>query len=277
MMEEYKNIERSIITKYRKDIWSKFVKAVKEYELINENDNIMVCISGGKDSFLMAKCIEELIKHGDFPFKARYVCMNPGYNKENVELIKENAKRLNIDLEIFESDIFEVLERVAKDNPCYLCAKMRRGCLYSKAKELGCNKIALAHHFNDVIETNLLNMFYASQVKSMLPKLHSDNFEGLELIRPMYLVKEEAIKSWAKYNELRFLNCACKFTLDSKIDENLSKRKVMKHLVEELKKENKNIDENIFTAFTNVNTDCLISYIKDGKEYSFLDEYDNKE
>lgn len=275
-MDEYKQIERSIITKYRKDIWSRFVKAVKEYELINENDNIMVCISGGKDSFLMAKCIEELIKHGDFSFKARYVCMNPGYNKENVELIKENAKRMNIDLEIFESDIFDVLDRVAKDNPCYLCAKMRRGCLYSKAKELGCNKIALAHHFNDVIETNLLNMFYASQVKSMLPKLHSDNFEGLELIRPMYLVKEDAIKSWAKYNDLRFLNCACKFTADSKIDENLSKRKVMKQLVEELKKDNKNIDENIFTAFTNVNTDCLISYLKDGKEYSFLDEYDRK-
>ena len=273
-MEEYKQIERSIITKYRKDIWSKFVKAVKEYELINENDNIMVCISGGKDSFLMAKCIEELIKHGDFPFKARYVCMNPGYNKENVGLIKENAKRMNIDLEIFESDIFEVLDKVAKDNPCYLCAKMRRGCLYSKAKELGCNKIALAHHFNDVIETNLLNMFYASQVKSMLPKLHSENFEGLELIRPMYLVKEESIKSWAKYNNLRFLNCACKFTADSKIDENLSKRKVMKHLVEELKKDNKNIDENIFTAFTNVNTDCVISYIKEGEKYSFLDEYD---
>ena len=173
-------------------------------------------------------------------------------------------------------DIFEVLDRVAKDNPCYLCAKMRRGCLYSKAKELGCNKIALAHHFNDVIETNLLNMFYASQVKSMLPKLHSDNFEGLELIRPMYLIKEDAIKSWAKYNDLKFLNCACKFTIDSKIDEKLSKRKVMKQLVEELKKDNKNIDENIFTAFTNVNTDCLISYSKDGKEYSFLDEYDRK-
>ena len=273
-MEEYKNIERSIITKYRKDIWSRFIKAVKEYELIKENDNIMVCISGGKDSFLMAKCIEELIKHGDFPFKAKYVCMNPGYNKENVELIKENAKRLNIDLEIFESDIFEVLDRVAKDNPCYLCAKMRRGCLYGKAKELGCNKIALAHHFNDVIETNLLNMFYACQVKSMLPKLHSDNYEGIELIRPMYLIKEESIKSWAKYNNLRFLNCACKFTADSSVDESLSKRKVMKQLIEELKKENKNIDENIFTAFTNVRADCVISYIKDGEKYSFLDEYD---
>lgn len=275
-MEEYKQIERSIITKYRKDIWSKFVKAVKEYELITENDNIMVCISGGKDSFLMAKCIEELIKHGDFPFKARYVCMNPGYNEENVELIKENAKKLNIDLEIFESDIFEVLERVAGESPCYLCAKMRRGCLYSKAKELGCNKIALAHHFNDVIETSLLNMFYASQIKTMLPKLHSDNFEGLELIRPMYLINEESIKSWARYNDLKFLNCACKFTAESKVDESLSKRKVMKKLVEELKKDNENIDNNIFTAFTNVNTDCVISYIKDGEKYSFLDEYDRK-
>lgn len=275
-MEEYKQIERSIITKYRKDIWSKFVKAVKEYKLINEKDNIMVCISGGKDSFLMAKCIEELKKHGDFDFGVRYVCMNPGYNKENIELIKENAKRLNIDLEIFDSDIFDVLEKVAKDNPCYLCAKMRRGCLYSKAKELGCNKIALAHHFNDVIETSLLNMFYASQIKTMLPKLHSDNFEGLELIRPMYLINEDAIKSWAKYNKLTFLNCACKFTADSKIDESLSKRKVMKKLIKELKEDNPNIDNNIFTAFTNVNTDCVIGYIKDGDKYSFLDEYDRK-
>ena len=272
-MDEYKQIERSIITKYRKDIWSKFVKAVKEYELINENDNIMVCISGGKDSFLLAKCMQELERHGKVKFKARYVCMNPGYNKENVELIKENAKRMNIDLEIFESDIFEVLDRVAKDNPCYLCAKMRRGCLYSKAKELGCNKIALAHHFNDVIETNLLNMFYASQVKSMLPKLHSDNFEGLELIRPMYLVKEDAIKSWAKYNDLKFLNCACKYTEEHfSVNDGTSKRKEIKELIKKLKEVNPTVDDNIFKAFDNININCVLGYIDNGEKHSFLDD-----
>ena len=188
-MEKYKEIERSIIKTYRKEIWSKFVKAVSDYELINENDNIMVCISGGKDSFLLAKCIEELQKHGRFPFKVHYVVMDPGYNELNRKMIEDNAKILNVPIEIFESNIFDTVKDIEK-SPCYLCARMRRGYLYSKAKELGCNKIALGHHFNDVIETTLLSMFYGSEIKTMMPKLHSDNFEGLELIRPLYLVKE---------------------------------------------------------------------------------------
>ena len=213
-MERYKDIEKSIIKKYRKEIWSKFVKAVQEYELIKENDKIMVCISGGKDSFLLAKCFQEIIRHGKFKFDAHYVVMNPGYKLENLELIKSNAEQLNIPIEIFESDIFEVVDNISSESPCYLCARMRRGFLYSKAKELGCNKIALGHHFDDVIETTLLSMFYGSEIKTMMPKLHSTNFEGLELIRPLYLVKEEDIISWANHNELRFLNCVLGTTKD---------------------------------------------------------------
>ena len=187
-MEKYKEIERSIIKKYRKDIWSKFVKAIMDFELIKENDKIMVCISGGKDSFLLAKCVEELKKHGKYSFEVHYVCMNPGYTEENKQLILKNAKTLNIDLEMFDSNIFEVVENVDR-SPCYLCARMRRGCLYNKAQELGCNKIALGHHFDDAIETTLLSMFYGAEIKTMMPKLHSENFKGLELIRPMYFIK----------------------------------------------------------------------------------------
>lgn len=272
-MEEYKEIERSIIKKYRKEIWSKFIKAVKEYELINENDKIMVCISGGKDSFLLAKCIEELSKHGKFPFEVHYVVMNPGYNKENVQKIIDNAKRMNINIEIFESDIFEVTNKECPENPCYLCARMRRGFLYSKAKSLGCNKIALGHHFNDVIETTLLSMFYGAEIKTMLPKLHSENFEGLELIRPLYLVKEKDIISWAKSNNLSFLNCACRFTERSK-EENISKRKEIKELIKEMEKVNPNIEHNIFKALDNVNLNCVLSYNKNGENHSFLDDYE---
>jgi tRNA(Ile)-lysidine synthase TilS/MesJ len=273
-MEKYKEIERTIIKKFRKDIWRKFVKAVKEYELINENDNIMVCISGGKDSFLMAKCIQELNRHSDIKFNARYVVMNPGYNDNVLKLIKENANTLNVPIEIFESDIFDVVDKISKNNPCYLCAKMRRGCLYSKAKELGCNKIALGHHFNDVIETSLLSMLYASEIKTMMPKLHSDNFEGLELIRPLYLVKEEDIISWKKYNDLEFINCACKFTQECSINEEVSKRIEIKKLIKELKNNNENVDLNIFTALNNINLNCVLGYKKDKKKYSFLDDYE---
>ena len=224
-MERYKEIERSIIKKYRKEIWAKFVKAVKDYKLINENDKVMVCISGGKDSFLLAKCVQELQKHGAIPFEVCYVCMNPGYNEVNKEKILENAKILNINLEMFDSDIFDVANSLNEKSPCYMCARMRRGHLYNKAKELGCNKIALGHHFDDVIETTLLSMFYGSEVKTMLPKLHSENFQGLELIRPLYLVKEYSIISWAKYNNLEFINCACKFTEKvSNSDESISKK-----------------------------------------------------
>ena len=271
-MERYKEIERSIIKKYRKDIYSKFVKAVSDYKLIDENDKIMVCISGGKDSFLMAKCMEELSKHGKFPFEIHYVVMNPGYNEKNLELIKENAKTLNIPIEIFESDIFEVVTKFDK-SPCYMCARMRRGFLYSKAKELGCNKIALGHHFDDVIETTLLSMFYGCEIKTMMPKLHSDNFEGLELIRPMYLVKEDDIISWAKFNNLKFLNCACHFTEESSKKEDLSKRLEMKKLIKELKKKNKDVDHNIFKALDNINLNCSLGYVKNKEKHSFLDEY----
>ena len=274
-MEKYKEIEKSIIKKYRKEIWSKFVKAVKEYELISEDDKIMVCISGGKDSFLLAKCFQEIIKHGKFKFDAHYVVMNPGYKKENIELIKKNSEELNIPIEIFESDIFEVVDNISSESPCYLCARMRRGFLYSKAKELGCNKIALGHHFDDVIETTLLSMLYGSEIKTMMPKLHSENFEGLELIRPLFLVKEDAIIAWAKHNELRFLNCACRFTEKTSYDEDTSsKRKEMKQLIKDLKKANPNVDMNIFKSIENVNLDTVIAYRKNGKMHSFLDEYD---
>lgn len=275
-MEKYVEIERSIIKKFRKDIWSKFTKAISDYELIKENDNIMVCISGGKDSFLLAKCIQELIKHGKFPFTAHYVVMDPGYNKVNRQLIEKNAKLLNVPIEIFETNIFDVTAKV-EGNPCYLCARMRRGYLYSKAKELGCNKIALGHHFDDVIETTLLSMFYGSEIKTMMPKLHSDNFEGLELIRPLYLIKESAVLAWKKYNELTFINCACRFTENcSIVDDGTSKRKEMKNLVNNLRKINPSIDNNIFTSMNNINLNCVLGTKKDGKYTSFLDNYDNK-
>lgn len=275
-MEKYVEIERSIIKKFRKDIWSKFTKAISDYELIKENDNIMVCISGGKDSFLLAKCIQELIKHGKFPFTAHYVVMDPGYNKVNRQLIEKNAKLLNVPIEIFETNIFDVTAKV-EGTPCYLCARMRRGYLYSKAKELGCNKIALGHHFDDVIETTLLSMFYGSEIKTMLPKLHSDNFEGLELIRPLYLIKESAVLAWKKYNELTFINCACRFTENcSIVDDGTSKRNEMKNLVNNLRKINPSIDNNIFTSMNNINLNCVLGTKKDGKYTSFLDNYDNK-
>ena len=275
-MEKYQEIERSIIKKYRKEIWSRFVKAVQEYELIKENDHVMVCISGGKDSFLLAKCIQELIRHGKFPFKAEYVVMNPGYNQVNLEMIKKNAEILNIPIEIFESDIFDVVNKISAESPCYMCAKMRRGYLYNKAKELGCNKIALGHHFDDVIETTLLSMFYGAEIKTMMPKLHSDNYDGLELIRPLYLVKEKAILSWKKSNELTFLNCACKFTEKVSIDESNSKRKMMKKLIKELTKEYDEIDYNIFKALDNINLNCVLGTKKDGKYKSFLEDYEKE-
>ena len=274
IMELYQEIERSIIKTYRKEIWAKFVKAVIEYELINENDKVMVCISGGKDSFLLAKCIQELIKHGKYPFEAKYVVMDPGYNEMNRKLILENAKLLNIPIEIFPSDIFESVSEIEPKMACYLCAKMRRGCLYAKAKELGCNKIALGHHFDDVIETTLLSMIYGSEIKTMMPKLHSDNFPGLELIRPLYLVKEEDIITWKNRFNLKFLNCACRFTEKSSMNEEFSKRKEMKALIKELRKKNKNADYNIFKALDNVNMNCILGYTKGKEKHSFLEEYD---
>lgn len=274
-MERYKEIERSIIKRFRKEIWAKFVKAVKDYKLINEGDKVMVCISGGKDSFLLAKCVEELKKHGGVNFDACYVCMNPGYNEINKQMIIKNAEVLNIDLEMFESDIFDVANFLNEKSPCYMCARMRRGYLYNKAKELGCNKIALGHHFDDVIETTLLSMFYGSEVKTMLPKLHSENFEGLELIRPLYLVKEANVLAWCKYNDLAFINCACKFTDKvSKSDEHISKRKEMKELIKKLREINPDIDYNIFKSMDNVNLNCVLGIRKDGVRKSFMEDYD---
>ncbi len=275
-MERYREIEQSIIKKYRKDIWSKFVRAVQNYNLIEENDNIMVCISGGKDSFLLAKCVQEIKRHGKINFNAHYVVMNPGYKEENLNLIKQNAETLNIPIEIFESNIFEAVNSMDTKSPCYMCARMRRGHLYNKAKELGCNKIALGHHFDDVIETTLLSIFYGSELKTMMPKLHSENFEGLELIRPMYLVKEASIISWKNYNELTFINCACKFTEEASIDESKSKRKEIKELIKNLREKHKNIDNNIFKAMDNINLNCVLGKKKEGIYKSSLDEYNNK-
>ena len=274
-MERYKEIERSIIKTYRKEIWSKFVKAVIDYELIKENDKVMVCISGGKDSFLLAKCIEELQKHGKYSFEVKYVVMDPGYSDYNRKMIEDTARELNIPIEIFESDIFEVANKLSPDSPCYMCAKMRRGFLYSKAKELGCNKIALGHHFDDVIETTLLSMLYGAEIKTMMPKLHSDNFEGIELIRPLYLVKENAITAWRDKHNLKFINCACSFTEKSS-REDISKRKEIKFLIRELKKVNNDADFNIFKALDNVNLNCVLSYKKNKEKHSFLEEYDKR-
>lgn len=275
-MKEYQNIERTIIKTYRKEIWSKFSKAVRDYELIEEGDKIMVCVSGGKDSFLLAKCIEEIQKHGKVKFETHYVSMNPGYNDENLECIKENAKKLNVKLEMFESNIFQIADKVGDGKPCYLCARMRRGYLYNKAKELGCNKIALGHHFDDVIETTLLSMFYGAEIKTMMPKLHSDNFEGLELIRPLYLVKESAIITWRNTNELTFINCACRFTEGcSLINDGTSKRKEMKELIKKLRQVNKDIDYNIFKSMDNINLNCVLGTKENGNYQSFLKNYNN--
>lgn len=275
--DRYKEIERSIIKKYRKEIWSKFVRAVQDYELIKENDKIMVCISGGKDSFLLAKCIQEIQRHGKLHFESKFVVMDPGYNEKNRKLIEENAKILNVPIEIFESDIFDVVDKVAFKSPCYMCARMRRGYLYSKAQELGCNKIALGHHFDDVIETTLLSMFYGSEIKTMMPKLHSENYSNLELIRPLYLIKESSVKSWAKGNNLTFINCACRFTESCSInDDGTSKRLEIKKLINEMRKNNPNIDYNIFKSLDNINLNCVLGTKKDGVYKSFLSDYEER-
>lgn len=275
-MKPYQEAEHSIITKYRKTIWAPFMKAIQEYQLIQEGDRVAVCISGGKDSFLLAKCVEELARHGKFPFEVKYLVMDPGYNKKNRKLIETNAKALNLDINIFETKIFDHVKEI-KDSPCYLCARMRRGNLYSFAKELGCNKIALGHHFDDVIETILMSTLYGGEFRTMMPKLHSENFTGMELIRPLYLVREESIISWSKYNELEFLNCACRFTEQvNNTKEKESKRKEVKELIRELSKKSPYIAMNIFRSVENVNLDTIISYHKEDKYKHFLDDYDEK-
>ena len=272
---EHLEVEKSIIKKYRKDIWARFVRGINDYDMIKENDKIAVCISGGKDSFLLAKCMQELKRHGKFNFDLEFIVMDPGYNKINRELIESNAKKMEIPIKVFETDIFKVVDNV-DDSPCYLCARMRRGSLYSIAKELGCNKIALGHHFDDVIETILLSMLYGGEFKTMMPKLHSTNFEGMELIRPMYLVKEKYIKAWVKHNDLKFLNCACRFTEKDANHEANSKRREMKDLIEKFREVSPYIDMNIFKSAENINLNTIISYYKEDEKHSFMDEYEVK-
>lgn len=273
-LEKHIEVQRSIIKKYRKTIWSNFIGAVQEYELIKAGDKIAVCISGGKDSVLMACCLRQLQLHSEVPFELVYLVMDPGYNAENRKLIEHNTKLLNLPVHIFESDIFEVTDRVG-GLPCYLCARMRRGCLYSKAKELGCNKIALGHHLNDVIETVLMSMTYSSEIKTMLPKLHSTNFEGMELIRPLYKVKEKDIINWAEYNGLKFLQCACKMTEKNADIELMSKRKEIKALIEYIKTQNPEADDNIFRSLHNVNLATIPGWrdSDSGELHSFIEDY----
>jgi len=275
-MNELVDIERSIIKKYRKTIWRRFVRGIEIYEMIKDGDKIAVCMSGGKDSFLLAKCFQELQRHGKIKFDLEFIVMNPGYKKENLNKILENAEKMNIPIKVFDSDIFAVVDKITQKNPCYMCARMRRGYLYNKAKELGCNKIALGHHYDDVIETILLSMIYGAEIKTMMPKLHSTNFENMELIRPLYLVKEEDIASWVKSNNLSFINCACKFTEKYSNDEDRSKRLEMKRLIAHFRKLNKNIDQNIFKSVENVNLDAVIAYKDKNSKHHFLDDYDNK-
>jgi tRNA(Ile)-lysidine synthase TilS/MesJ len=272
------DVERSIQTKFRVKILSKFIKAIKEYELIQPNDKIAVCISGGKDSMLMAKLFQELQRYTDVPFETKFIVMDPGYNAENRRIIKDNARKLGIPITIFESDIFESVYNIEK-SPCYLCARMRRGYLYNFAKQAGCNKIALGHHYDDVIETILMGILYGAQVQTMMPKLHSTNFEGMELIRPLYLIREDVIKEWRDYNGLHFIQCACKFTdtcTTCNNGANHSKRQEIKELIRELKKNNPEVEKCIFKSVENVNLDTVIAYKKNGERHSFLDDYADK-
>lgn len=273
--ERCEKAEKSLRKKFRKSIWCKFTKAINEYELIKEGDTIAVCISGGKDSMLMAKLFQELKRHHKFPFEVKFLVMNPGYSPENRKRIEYNADILQVPIVIFESDIFDSVYHIEK-SPCYLCARMRRGYLYNKARELGCNKIALGHHYDDVIETILMGMLYGSQIQTMMPKLHSIHFEGMELIRPLYLIREDDIKKWRDYNELVFLRCACRFTENCAVSdrENLSKRLEIKALIQKLKETNPYVEANIFRSVENVNIDTVIAYKQAGRKYHFLDDYD---
>ena len=274
--ERAREIEKSIRKKFHKVLFSRFAKAINEYDMIQENDKIAVCISGGKDSMLMAKLFQELKRHNKFPFELVFLVMDPGYSEANRKIIENNAKLMDIPITIFESQIFDAVYDI-EDSPCYLCARMRRGYLYSHAKELGCNKIALGHHYDDVIETILMGMLYGGQVQTMMPKLHSTNFPGMELIRPLYLVREEDIIHWMNYNDLHFIQCACRFTESCAScggTEKGSKRAEIKDLIRELRKKNPYIEKNIFRSVENVNLNTVIGYKKDGVRHHFLDEYD---
>ncbi len=274
-LEKYQLVERSITKKYRKEIWNRFIEGVKNYELVNEGDKIAVCISGGKDSMLLAKLMQQLKRVSETDFELVFLCMDPGYNAQNRKRIEDNAALLNIPLTIFESDIFAVTNSV-EGKPCYLCARMRRGHLYAKAKELGCNKIALGHHFSDVIETTLLGMLYGSQLQAMLPKLHSTNFEGMELIRPMYCINERDILAWVRYNELEFIQCACRFVNEYSNSEDgigESKRREVKALIEKLRKTNPEVEHHIFKSIHSVCLDTMPGYKTEGEFHSFLEKY----
>ena len=273
-----RDIERSIIKKFRKPIWRRFTKAIREYELVKDGDKIAVCISGGKDSMLMAKLFQELSRHGKKNFEVVFLVMNPGYNEINYQTIRDNARILNVPITVFESDIFNIVAS-EEQSACYLCARMRRGYLYSKAKELGCNKIALGHHYDDVIETILMGMLYGAQVQTMMPKLHSTNFEGMELIRPLYLIREADIIHWANYNDLHFIQCACRFTEHCAScggTEKGSKRAEIKELIHELAQKDPVIEYNIFRSVENVNLNTVIGYKQDGVRHNFLDTYDEQ-
>lgn len=270
-------VEKTIRKRFHKKIWTRFIRAINDYELVKEGDRIAVCISGGKDSMLMAKLFQELKRHNKFDFQVHFLVMDPGYSPENRKVIENNAKKLKVPITIFESDIFDSVFHVEK-SPCYLCARMRRGYLYSKAKELGCNKIALGHHYDDVIETILMGMLYGGQVQTMMPKLHSVNFEGMELIRPLYLIREEDIKAWRDANNLHFIQCACKFTDTcsscQEDGQSNSKRLETKKLIQELKKTNPFVESNIFKSVENVNLSTVVAYKKDGVKHHFLEDYD---
>lgn len=278
LQEKTKEIERSLIKKFRKSIWRNFTRAVDKYDLIQEGDKIAVCISGGKDSMLLAKLMQELQRHGKFPFELVFLIMNPGYNEDNWKIIQNNARVLGIPLTVFETEIFDIVAGIDK-NPCYLCARMRRGYLYSHARELGCNKIALGHHFDDMIETVLMGMLYSGKIETMMPKLHSKNFPGMELIRPMYMVKEADIKAWRDYHHLHFIQCACRFTERCATcgGAHESKRDEMKRLVARFRETSDVIDYNIFNSVHNINLRTVIGYHKDDMTYNFLDDYDQEQ
>ncbi|MDO4321279.1 MAG: ATP-binding protein [Lachnospiraceae bacterium] len=276
--ERTKQIERSIIKKFRKELWCRFTRAVREYELVQEGDKIAVCISGGKDSMLMAKLFQELYRHGQKNFELVFLVMNPGYNPVNYQVVLDNARLLEVPVTVFQSEIFDIVAS-EENSPCYLCARMRRGYLYSKAQELGCNKIALGHHYDDVIETILMGMLYGGQVQTMMPKLHSTNFPGMELIRPLYLIREKDIRCWADYNDLHFIQCACHFTEHCAScggTEKGSKRAEVKELIRQLAQKDPIIESNIFRSVENVNLNTVIAYKKDGARHHFLEEYEEK-
>ena len=278
-LAEYQKIERSIITTYRRELWSPFVLAVKKYNLIQAGDKIAVCISGGKDSMLLAKLMQQLHRHSEVPFELVFLVMDPGYNEVNRKRIEENAERLNVPLTIFESDVFAAADSANAESPCYLCARMRRGHLYAKAKELGCNKIALGHHKSDVIETTLMGMLYGAQIQGMLPRIQSMNFDGMELIRPMYCILENDILRWQEYNGLQFIACACKFTqnLTGGDVDTFSARRKVKALIAELKKENPGVENNIFQSIHNVQLDTRAEYKQDGVKHSFLERFSKED